>query len=189
MFALSRENLGQLAPGQRELFTGIAAALSAPELKSAIYARLARDLAYRFGVAESETSRLAGYSRPTLYRETDGFEIAPHPDTRKKIVTMHLYWPADETQLDLGTALFRRRMIAWPFGTWQRRFVKVKQFPFRPNSGYAFVVNNKLGKRSWHGRERLPAGSGVRNTLLNTFYAQPREGYCGYLDDAPARAA
>ncbi len=117
----------------------------------------------------------SGYSRPTLYRETDGFEILPHPDTRKKIVTMHLYWPADRSQLDLGTALYRRKLLAWPFGGWQNRFAKVKQFPFQPNSGYAFVVNNTLSRKSWHGREKLPAGAGVRNTLLNTFYETPRE--------------
>src|SRR5436190_562347 len=85
---------------------------------------------------------------PELYRETEGFEIPPHPDTRRKVVTMHLYWPADHSQIDLGTALFRHRLFAWPLSSWQRRFQKVKQFPFQPNSGYAFVVNNTLTKKS-----------------------------------------
>jgi hypothetical protein len=76
-----------------------------------------------------------------------------------------------------------------PFGDWKRRFEKVKQFDFRANSAYAFVVNNTLGKRSWHGREKLPAGAGVRNTLLNTFYEEQREGYYGYLKVGIARAA
>ena len=102
---------------------------------------------------------------------------------------MHFYLPADDSQIDLGTALYRLRLTL-PFGSWQRRFEKVKQFDFRPNSGYAFVVNNTLTKRSWHGRERLPEGAGVRNTLLNTFYAEQREGYCGYLaDDVPVKRA
>ena len=61
-----------------------------------------------------------------------------------------------------------------------------RQFAFRPNSGYAFVVNNTLWKRSWHGRERLPEGAGVRNTLLNTFYSEPRDEFTGYLPDEPA---
>ena len=46
-------------------------ALTAPEVKRAMYAKLARDLAFRYRVAESEVPGLAGYSRPTLYRETD----------------------------------------------------------------------------------------------------------------------
>lgn len=118
-------------------------------------------------------------TRPTLYRETEGFEIPPHTDTRRKVVTMHLYLPAGRDQLGLGTALYRRRRLAWTPGEWRRRFEKVKQFPFRPNSGYAFVVNNTLTRKSWHGRETLPPGSGVRNTLLNTFYEEPRGEFAG----------
>jgi hypothetical protein len=188
MFPLTPANLARLTSAQRDLFVAVAAALTAPELKEAVYAKLARGLAFRFGVAAADVRQLPGHARPILYRETDGFEIPPHPDTRKKVVTMHLYWPADRSQLELGTALYRRRLLALPVGPWQRRFVKVKQFAFQPNSGYAFVVTNTLTRRSWHGRERLPDGAGVRNTLMNTFYERPREGFSGYLDE-PARAA
>jgi hypothetical protein len=175
MFALTPANLATLSTGQQDLWRGVAAALTAPELKRAVYGKLAKDLAFRFSIPQANVPDLAGFSRPTLYRETDGFEIPPHPDTRKKIVTMHLYLPADTTQLDLGTALYRRRMLAWPFGAWQARFIKVKQFAFMPNSGYAFAVNNTITRKSWHGRERLRDGAGVRNTLLNTFYDEARE--------------
>jgi hypothetical protein len=181
MFPVAPTTLADLPASDRELWRGIGAVLTAPELKRAMFARLARDLAYRFGVPESEVPRLSAYARPTLYRETEGFEIPPHPDTRKKIVTMHLYFPADRSQLELGTALYRRRPLAMPFGDWRGRFEKVKQFPFEPNSGYAFVVNNTLSKKSWHGREQLLPGAGVRNTLLNTFYEIPRDGFGGYL--------
>jgi len=187
-YDLSAEGVDQLPGGIRELWRGVAAALTAPKLKEAVFARLAPDLAYRYGVSEAETAGLTAYARPTLYRETDGFEIPPHPDTRKKVVTMHFYLPADDSQLDLGTALYRRRVLAWPVGGWRQRFAKVKQFAFRPNSGYAFVVNNTLMKRSWHGRERLPAGAGVRNTLLNTFYTEHRAQFGGYFDSPPAAA-
>ena len=183
---LTTAALDQLPASVRALWRGVAAALTAPELKRAVFARLARDLAYRYRVAEGEVAELDGYARPTLYRETEGFEIPPHPDTRKKVVTMHLYLPADLSQLGLGTALYRRRPLAAPVGDWRRRFVVARQFAFRPNSGYAFVVNNTLWKRSWHGRERLPEGAGVRNTLLNTFYSEPRDEFTGYLPDEPA---
>ena len=32
------------------------------------WTKLCRDLAYRYGVAEAQADRLAGHSRPTLYR-------------------------------------------------------------------------------------------------------------------------
>jgi hypothetical protein len=182
MFKLTPELLATLPAEQHDLWSGIAAALTAPELKRAMYTKLRRDLAYRYGVPEAEVGNLAGYSRPTLYRETAGFEIPPHPDTRKKIVTMQLYLPAGRDQLDLGTALYRRKLLAWPFGGWRSRFEKVKQFVFQPNSAYAFVVNNTLTHKSWHGRELLPSDAGVRNTLLNTFYEEFREEFSGYLE-------
>lgn len=191
-FALTRTGLDQLPPAGRTLWRGVAAALTDPALKRAVFAKLAPDLAFRYGVPEDRVPDLTGHARPTLYRETEGFEIPPHPDTRKKVVTMHLYLPADLTQTGLGTALYRRRPLAWPLGGWQGRFDKVKQFEFRPNSGYAFVVNNTLLKKSWHGRERLPEGAGVRNTLLNTFYTELRDGYSDYLPGAvvtPVRQA
>lgn len=184
MYPLSETGLAQLSDDLRELWQGVVAALTAPALKEAMYKKLARDLVLRYGVSQAEAPNLAGFSRPVLYRETEGFEIPPHPDTRKKVVTMHLYLPADHSQLDLGTALYRRKLLAWPFGGWHGRFEKVKQFSFRPNSGYAFVVNNKITRKSWHGREELPPGAGVRNTLLNTFYEAPREGFPGCQEAA-----
>jgi len=177
MFALTQANLARLPAEQQELWGGIAAALTAPELKRAVFTKLAKDLAFRYGVPEPQVGEIGGHARPTLYRETEGFEIPPHPDTRKKVVTMHLYLPPDRSQLHLGTGLYRRSWLPRPFGHWTNRFVKVKQFAFQPNSGYAFVVNNSLTKKSWHGRETLPAGAGARNTLLNAFYDTPREGF------------
>jgi hypothetical protein len=165
-------------PPCRGLWRGVAAALTDPRLKRCLFARLAPDLAHRFGVPEAAAPDLAGHPRPTLYREIEGYELPPHPDSLEKVVTMHLYLPADLSQLHLGTALYRRE------GRGDRHdgFVKVRQFEFRPNSGYAFAVSDSPSRQSWHGRERLPAGSGVRNTLLNTYYVRPRPGYSGYLD-------
>lgn len=180
-YCLSQEGLTRLSGPGADLWRGVAAALTSPELKQAVYDRLSNDLAFRFGVPRTQVRELPGFARPTLYRETQGFEIPPHPDTRKKVVTMQLYLPEGRDQLDLGTALYRRRLLGWPFGAWQGRFEKVKQFVFAPNSGYAFVVNNKITRKSWHGREKLPDGAGVRNTLLTTFYETPMEQYSNYL--------
>jgi hypothetical protein len=176
-FNLDAVNLYRLPKQARPLWGGVATALMSAEVKEAVFGKLHKDLVFRYGVKPAEAKGLPGFAMPTLYREVEGFEIPPHPDTRKKVVTMHLYLPRDRSQLNLGTALYRKRLLAWPFGTWHHRFVKVKQFPFQPNSGYAFVVNNTVTKKSWHGREKLPAGAGVRNTLLTTFYEKPKEGF------------
>jgi hypothetical protein len=185
-YNLTAVGVRRFSAGCRDLWRGVVAALTDPELKRCLYAKLAPDLTRRFGVTAPGISELPGHPRPTLYREVEGYEMPPHPDTLKKVVTMHLYLPADLSQLHLGTALYRREPGPVPVGDWRKSFTIHRQFEFRPNSGYAFVVNNSVSRQSWHGRELLPAGAGVRNTLLNTFYSGSRHGYSGYLDDQEA---
>jgi hypothetical protein len=50
---------------------------------------------------------------------------------------------------------------------------KVEQLAFEPRAGYAFAVT----RRSWHGRETIPLGAGVRNSLLLFYYDDPRRGW------------
>jgi hypothetical protein len=178
VFSFTPEHLAALPLGKRELWSAVAEALAAPELKSLVFRKLATDLAARFGIAKSEVENLTSYSKPSLFRDLDGYEIAPHPDGRAKVVTMQLYLPRDRSQLELGTGLYRRRFhsLAGVY-SWHGRFEKVKQFVFAPNTGYAFAVSNSWNKKSWHGRESLPAGCGERNTLLNIYFAENNRTY------------
>jgi hypothetical protein len=135
-------------------------------------------LSRRFQCDEDEVERIVSYTKPSLFRDLEGYEIAPHPDGRAKIVTMQLYLPVDRSQIHLGTAVYKRRFKSLAgLYSWHGRFEKVKQFPFLPNSGYAFAVSNSLGHKSWHGREEVPAGSGVRRSLLNIFFADKDRQY------------
>jgi hypothetical protein len=174
VFPLTAERVRRFPPRCRSLWCGVLAALTEEAVKRCVYARLAPDLMYRYGVAVSEVPDLAGYARPTLYRDLEGFGIGPHPDSLEKVVTMQLFLPANLDQIGLGTSLYRRTSAS-PNG-----FEVVRRFEFRPNSGYAFVVNNSADRQSWHGCEILAPDSGVRNTLLSTFYARPQRAYTGY---------
>lgn len=178
VFSLTAEHLADLPSQKRELWSAVADALSAPDVKAIVFRKLATDLAARFGVPKSEVEHITSFSKPSLFRDLDGYEIAPHPDGRAKIVTMQLYLPRDRSQLELGTALYRRRFhsLAGVY-SWHGRFEKVKQFVFAPNSGYAFAVSNSWNKKSWHGREELPSGCGARNTLLNIYFAEDKRTY------------
>ena len=175
---LNGEGLARLSESQRELWSGVAEALTSPQLKAVLFRKLATDLARRFGCRKQEVERIVSYTRPSLFRDLEGYEIAPHPDGRAKVVTMQLYLPADRSQLGLGTAVYKRRFQSLAgLYDWHGRFEKVKQFLFQPNSGYAFAVSNSLAKKSWHGREEIPAGAGVRNSILNIFFAEPNRIY------------
>ena len=91
-------------------------------------------------------------------------------------MTTQLYLPADESQREFGTTLYKRsfkgriiRELNKVSSTKRREFEQVKTFPFLPNSGYAFIV----GKKSWHGREPVPEGLGSRFSLMNIYYNHP----------------
>jgi hypothetical protein len=174
VLSLSAPALAQLPEEPRIFWNEIAAALTSPRLKDVVFARLARDLSRRFGKRAEQLTTVAAYPKPALVRDLGGYAIAPHCDTSSKIVTMQFYLPRDSSQSDLGTAVYRYRVLKLSnLVSFRNGFEKVKQFSFQPNSGYAFAV----GRKSWHGRETVPMSSGERNSIMLIYYAQPGKGW------------
>lgn len=142
------------------LWAGVREILASPDLQAAVCAH--------FGLrATHADGRPVSASRPVLVRDLPGYWIEPHPDSRAKHITMQFYLPADASQIALGTTLYQLR----PFrpAAWMGRtpfMQSVHRFPFTPNSGYIFPVR----WNSFHGVERLADDSGVRQTLMNTYY-------------------
>src|SRR5690606_24865146 len=101
------------------------------------------------------------------------YYIAPHPDTRKKIVTMQFALPSDRSQAELGTTFYERSMDPRDWLKMPRGFRRAKQMPFIPNCCYGFSVINTIGLKSWHGREVMQSEQGTRNSLLHVYYADP----------------
>lgn len=173
-FQLTDEQLEKLPPELQAFWLGIRDALGSPRLKRAVFAKLAPGLAFRYGIAEQAAADVEAYPRPELFRETKGFRIAPHPDTRGKVVTMQISLAPDDSQQHLGTGFYRRSFAPSAWLHEPRGFVVAKRMSFAPNAAYGFVVLNTLTKRSWHGRETLDSASGVRNSILHIYYAQAR---------------
>ncbi len=164
---LSKEGLQPLSDDQREFWTSVTDVILSERLKRMVFAKLWKDIALRFNVSQKDVPDIQGYPRGVMFRDTDEYRIKPHPDGESRIVTMMYYLPRDLSQEDLGTSLYvKRPALKRLFG---EKFEEVKRFPFRPNCGYAFVVNRLPERTSWHGRELLPSGSGVRNTILTQF--------------------
>ncbi len=174
-FGLSDANLDHLMGRQRSLWLAVRDALGSPQFKAAVFERLAGGLAYRFGIAPEEAASTPGYPLPELFRETSGYTIKPHPDTRRKLVTMQIALPKDDRQRDIGTEFYRRSWNPSSLMREPRGFDAVKRAPFLPNAAYAFVVINSLRLKSWHGRTRLREDVGERNTILNIWYAQAKD--------------
>ena len=174
IISVSPPALAALPEEQKIFWNEIGAALTSPRLKDAVFAKLSKDLSGRFGIPPEQLTSIPAYPKPALVKDLGGYEIAPHKDTRSKIVTMQFYLPADSSKAHLGTAVYRvnwfqPQILLSP----RKRFEKVKQFSFAPNSGYAFAV----GSKSWHGRETVPMASGERNSLMLIYYAEPGKGW------------
>ena len=152
-------------------------ARSSPEIASALRTKL--DPGFRIRAKGSrEGWPIPMFPRPVVYADLDGYAIKPHPDTRRKVLTMQIYLPADDTQRDLGTTIYKispMGVFAWKsYG-----LTKDKTLPFLPNTGYAFVVIHpaySLLKSSWHGREAISVPvEKPRLSILNTYYREPEK--------------
>ena len=170
MFQFYDERIATLPSDQASTWSVIRDALCDVQVRNAIFSKLRRPIEARIGHV-SEEVRLNGdnaenveaYPRPALYRDELGYKITPQPDSPLKIVTVQFYLPADQSQRQLGTSLYRRK-------TWAERlfsplgspFQQVKQFDFLPNSGYGFAVTDN----SFHGREQISAADGLRHSIL-----------------------
>ncbi len=174
ILSLSAPALAGLPEVQRSFWGEIADALTAPRLREVVFAKLSQDLRRRFRVPAERLASVPAYPKPALVKDLGGYEIAPHRDTRSKIVTMQFYLPADLSKVDLGTTVYRQRLFRLKnLVSLRNRFETIKQFSFAPNSGYGFAV----GPRSWHGRETVPMVSGERNSLMLIYYAKPGKGW------------
>ncbi len=160
---------------RRALWKLVSDVLQAPEIEAALRVRL--DEGFRLREKGShEGWPVKMYPRPVAYLDFDGYAIKPHPDTRRKVLTMLIYMPEDDSQRDLGTTLYKIS----PMGVFHWKsygLVEDKTMPFLPNSGLAFVVIHpryNLLRTSWHGRDAIALDNAKpRFSLLNTFYAQP----------------
>jgi hypothetical protein len=173
------ENLARIDPALRPAWTAASAMLTSKEVEQAIRNKLRDGLEIRArGDKVSGADDLKLVAKPVVYLDKDGYQIKPHPDTRKKVVTMQLYCPADSSQEALGTTLYQASLKGL-FHVGSYCLEPVKTIPFLPNVGYAFVVlkaYHSLTKMSWHGRPPIKTDR-TRMSILNTFYSSEDVGF------------
>ncbi len=175
-FLFDNSSLQKLDKPRQELWFAVRSALGSDELRHAVFRKLAPGLAFRYGCEENATPSLPGFALPELFHEVSGYRIAPHPDTRKKVVTMQISLAADANHPHFGTEFYRRSLQPSHWLCEPRGFEVVKTMPYVPNAAYAFVVLNSLRLKSWHGRSTLPVNTVERNTILNIWYDRPELG-------------
>ena len=149
------EDLRHMDGVQKELWNSVGRALCAPAVKAAFIRRLAPGLKRRFGDAYPSVGM---FPIPMLTRDTDGYRIPEHTDTRWKGITVQLYLPRDESQNGIGT-VFSERLA-------DGSFRRVTQMAFVPNHGYAFAV----GDNTWHSVDAIGRQPKPRDSILHTYF-------------------
>jgi hypothetical protein len=140
---------------QQRVWTKVGRALCSAEVGAAVMRRLAPGLARRFGEGFADVRM---YPIPVLTRDTPGYSIPPHTDTRWKGITVQLYLPRDASATHIGT-IFHERLP-------DRSLRRVCQMKFAPNSGYAFAV----GDNTWHSADPVGAEVTTRDSILLTYF-------------------
>jgi hypothetical protein len=149
------EFIRHLPPQKRGVWYVVGRALCSPEVRDAFVRRLRPGLEHRFGAG---FAKVGMFPIPVLTRDIPGYQIAPHPDTRWKGITVQLYLPSDRAHTDIGT-IFHEKL---PDGSLK----KTKQMPFAPNTGYAFAV----GTDTWHSADRVGPEVKTRDSILLTYF-------------------
>jgi hypothetical protein len=173
------DNVEKIDPHLRSAWGAVSAMLTSKEIERAIRIKLHDGLEIRArGDKVRSAADLNLVAQPVVYRDSDGYRIKPHPDTRKKVVTMQLYCPPDASQQALGTTLYRASLKGL-LHVGSYCLEPVKTIPFLPNVGYAFVVlkaYHSLTRMSWHGRPPIETDQ-PRVSILNTFYINEHVGF------------
>ena len=149
------EYVRHFAPEHRALWRRVGAALCSRPVESAFVRRLAPGLTRRFG---PDASRVGLYPIPVLTRDISGYHLAPHTDTLWKGITVQLYLPPDEANIDLGTVFHAKG----PDGG----LVRHGRLRFAPNTGYAFAV----GSDTWHSVDAVEGAARQRDSILLTYF-------------------
>lgn len=149
------ELVRRLPPHKRAIWNLVGRALRSDSVRTAFLRRLAPALARRFG---PDFATVGLYPIPILTRDVPGYLIPPHTDTHWKGITVQLYLPADDANVDIGTVFHRKGGD----GSLER----VKQMRFAPNSGYAFAVD----ETSWHSADKVHDRVRTRDSILLTYF-------------------
>jgi hypothetical protein len=183
-FRLCRESLERLDVRRRSFWLTIRSVLGSVELKTLAFEKVAAGLAYRYSIDTADVASLPGFALPEIFHERGGYAIKPHPDTRKKVVTMQIALPRDDSQRELGTEFYARSLRPASLIHSPRGFTIVRRMDFLPNTAYAFAVLNTFRLKSWHGRTAIPACLGDRNSILNIWYAKVEDANAELAEEA-----
>lgn len=166
-FGFAPHEWHKLQPEARHFWLTILAPLASPEITEAVRQALRGGMERRFG---EKWGVVKLRPVPWLIRDQTGYRIGIHPDHLGKVITLQIYLPADDSQVERGTIFYRQiHPLKHPVEPGkpvhaedQDKFEVAKRMEFLPNTGYAFVVQPD----SWHGVDTVQPGGKSRDSLM-----------------------
>jgi len=149
------EYIRHLPPEKLAVWHAVGHALRSDEVRSALMQKLGPGLQKRFG---KDFANVGMYPVPILTRDIPGYRVFKHTDSLWKGITVQLYLPPDDSNIDIGTFFHD----CLPDGSTPRK----KQMRFAPNSGYAFAV----GEDTWHSADTVGPEVTTRDSILLTYF-------------------
>jgi hypothetical protein len=165
---LGSKQLAALPQGKQQFWTGLRKSLISGAFTNAILRKFNQQLQERFG------PQVDLYTEALLVQDITNYNLGPHTDAPRKVITLLFYLPKDDTQKHLGTSLYvpkdgALRSAGGPPEP-RDKFDVVKTMPFMPNSLFAFAKSD----RSFHGVEPIADENCRRWLLLYDFYVRQK---------------
>jgi hypothetical protein len=161
VLGLKEKDLQVLPEDKRAFWTEFTAWLVGSGFRSLVLRKFQPFINQRF----ADMNAVEFYDEALLVQDITNYQLGPHTDAPRKVVTMLFYLPADESQRHLGTSLYLPNDPAFtcPGGPHHDRgeFSLLHTNPFVPNSLFAFFKTNN----SFHGVEPV-ADPDCRRWLL-----------------------
>ncbi|MDJ0894993.1 MAG: hypothetical protein QNJ92_07605 [Alphaproteobacteria bacterium] len=110
-----------------------------------------------------------------LVRDHTNYSIGPHTDSPSRLLSLLFYLPRDDSLSHLGTSVYMPKdpqfsCVGGPHYH-PKTFDRVHTMPYRPNSLFAFMKNDK----SFHGVEPIADQNIQRDLLLYDIRLDPNE--------------
>lgn len=157
-------------PDRRQFLAKLFETFTGEELGARILGKFQQIIFQRFLLpGETSVPSLSIIDEACLMRDLVDYELGPHTDSTRKLVSVLFYLPANDTQPDLGTSLYipKERRFACAGGPHHPfdLFERVTTLPYKRNTLLAFPKTPQC----FHGVERVARADVRRDLLLLDF--------------------
>lgn len=158
----------QRAGNEEDAWCRLAQWMLGEHFLSVVFEKFMDDVKVRFGgPVQLQLDREA-----RLVRDYTNYEIAPHTDTTRKLVSLLFYMPADDRGRGMGTSIYVPKDPTQDYAASDHHsfeeFRHVVTMDYVPNSLFAFLRTDT----SFHGVARIADPGVERNLLLYNVYVK-----------------